>query len=102
MRTFRALMVELGYQAGQHELLAEEFQKSYPVEIKNTIKDVLKMVSDIKKELKIRRSTLEKSYKCLEKTKSKYVKGQEELTLNDDFSIEKSSRKVLSSINFEF
>ena len=46
-------MVELGYQAGQHELLAEEFLKTYPAEIKNTIKDVLKMVSEIKKELKV-------------------------------------------------
>ena len=86
-------MVELGYQAGQHELLAEEFLKSYPSEIKNTIKDVLKMISEIKKDLKLRRSSLEKSYKCLEKTKSKYVKGQDELTLEEDFSNEKI-RKV--------
>lgn len=99
-RTFRALMVELGYQAGQHELLADEFLKRYPAEIKNTIKDVLKMVSEIKKELKIRRSTLEKSYKCLEKTKSKYVKGQDELTLSEDFTIEKSSKKVSAKITF--
>ena len=94
-------MVELGYQAGQHELLAEEFLKTYPAEIKNTIKDVLKMVSEIKKELKIRRSTLEKSYKCLEKTKSKYVKGQDELTLNEDLSIEKSNRKEVISVTFK-
>ena len=93
-------MVELGYQAGQHELLAEEFLKRYPAEIKNTIKDVFKMVSDIKKELKISRSTLEKSYKCLDKTKSKYVKGQDELTLSEDFTIEKSSKKVPFSLTF--
>ena len=100
--TFRAFMVELGYQAGQHELLADEFLKTYPLEIKNTIKDVLKMVGDIKRELKIRRSTLEKSYKCLEKTKGKYVKGQEDLSLTEDFTIEKSNRKVNITLNIKF
>ena len=77
-------MVELGYQAGQHELLADEFTKKYPVEIKHTIKDVLKMVENVKKELKCHQTNLEKSYKCLDKVKSKYVKGQEGFNSTED------------------
>ena len=77
-------MVELGYQAGQHELLAEELHKKYSSEIKLTIKDVLKMVESIKKELKGQQVNLEKSYKSLEKTKAKYVKCQEDFNTSKD------------------
>lgn len=88
-------MVELGYQAGQHELLADELQKKYPPEIKNSIKDILKVVDNIKKELKCQQSSLEKSYKVLEKSKSKYSKVQ------DDFNSSKEtfSKLISTEIN---
>ena len=84
-------MVELGYQAGQHEILAEDLNKIYPLEIKTTIKDVHKLVDSIKKELKGHHSNLEKSYKCLEKTKVKYIKCQEH------FNSSKVSQKIENS-----
>ena len=73
-------MEELGYQAGQHELLAQQFQKHFPQEIKQAIKEAQKTVDTLKKELKACQSNLEKSYKHLDKAKLKYVKYQEELT----------------------
>merc|ERR1712198_111581 len=91
MQVFRSIMVELGYQAGQHEILAEDLNKIYPLEIKTTIKDVHKLVDSIKKELKGHHSNLEKSYKCLEKTKVKYIKCQE------DFNSSKVSQKIENS-----
>ena len=88
-------MIELGYQAGQHELLADELHKKYPPEIKNSIKDILKVVDSIKKDLKCQQSSLEKSYKCLEKSKSKYIKVQ------DDFNSSKEtfSKLISTEIN---
>ena len=73
-------MEELGYQAGQHELLAEQYQKHFPQEIKLAVKDAQKIVDTLKKELKCYQTDLEKSYKHLDKTKLKYVKSQEDLT----------------------
>ena len=71
-------MRELGYQAGQHELLAEELQRVYPAEMKNNIKETVKMIETIKRDLKGHQLNLEKSYKTMEKYKSKYFKCQED------------------------
>ena len=73
-------MAELGYQAGQHELLAEEFQKHFPQEIKQAVKEAEKIVETLKKDLKGHQNYLEKSYKNLDKAKLKYIKYQEDLT----------------------
>ena len=73
-------MAELGYQAGQHELLAEQFQKHFPLEIKQAVKEAEKIVETLKKDLKGHQNYLEKSYKNLDKAKLKYIKYQDELT----------------------
>ena len=77
-------MAELGYQAGQHELLAEQYQKNFPQEIKQAIKDAQKIVDTLKKDLKCYQVNLEKSYKNLDKSQLKYVKLQEDLTSTKD------------------
>ena len=76
----RGVMAELGYQAGQHELLAEQFLKHFPQEIKQAVKEAEKIVETLKKDLKGHQNCLQKSYKNLDKAKLKYIKYQDELT----------------------
>ena len=71
-------MQELGYQAGQHEILADDLQQKYSQEIKGTIKETIKMVEQIKKNLKSQQIELEKTYKTMEKYKNRYFKCQED------------------------
>ena len=73
-------MAELGYQAGQHELLAEQFLKHFPQEVKLAVKEAEKIVETLKKDLKGHQNYLEKSYKNLDKAKLKYIKYQDDLT----------------------
>ena len=77
-------MEEVGYQAGQHEVLADQLLRNFPQEIKQAIKDAQKIIETLKKDLKGCQATLDKSYKNLDKTKLKYVKHQEDFTLSKD------------------
>ena len=98
-------MQELGYQAGQHEILADDLQQRYSHEIKGTIKETIKMVEQIKKNLKSQQMELEKSYKTMEKYKNKYFKCQEDFdSFHDSPKIynafsENAIRKVLVTLS---
>ena len=70
------ILVELGYQAGQHELLSEAFMKRFPQDIKLEVKDTNKQLEKYKKDLKTLQYKLDKAYKNLDKSKVKYIKHQ--------------------------
>ena len=68
-------MVETGYQAGQHELLAEHVTKVIVKEIQNKSAEVHKKVKDNSKNAKKEKETMDTSYFKLEKAKLKYQKS---------------------------
>ena len=67
-------MVETGYQAGQHELLAEHVTKVIVKEIQNKSAEVHKKVKDNSKHAKKEKEKMDTSYFKLEKAKLKYQK----------------------------
>ena len=72
---FRTLLIETGYQAGQHELFAENLSNNILKEIQNKSKEVHATVKDNTKHAKREKGKLETSYFNLEKTKLKYQKS---------------------------
>ena len=72
---FRAILIETGYQAGQHELFAENLSNNILKEIQNKSKEVHATVKDNTKHAKREKGKLETSYLNLEKTKLKYQKS---------------------------
>lgn len=86
-RAFRRSCEELGYQAGQHEILAETFLKTFPQEIKQEVKGYTKRLDKVRKEAKNLQSRLDKSYRALEKQKARYCRQREECrALQDSLS----------------
>jgi len=76
---FRVILEELGYQAGQHELIAESFGKTLTKEIDNRASEVKKETGKLKKEAETLQRNLRTSYKALDDTKLKYQKSHIEL-----------------------
>jgi len=72
---FRLYLQELGYQAGQHEILAETCCKTIPHDIQNKVKEVSKQTKNNLKEAKEISEDLEKNYKYLDKNKIKYQRA---------------------------
>ena len=72
------ILTELGYQAGQHEVLADVFMKDIPQEIKLQMKNSQRQVENHRKDIKLFQTRLDKAYKDLEKSKRKYVKHHKE------------------------
>ena len=68
-------MVETGYQAGQHELLAEHMVNVVAKEIQDKSKEVHAKMKNNTKQVKREKKKLNSSYFNLEKAKLKYQKG---------------------------
>ena len=75
---FRMFLEEIGYKAGQHELLAELYCKSVPDDLKNKVKEETKNIDKLRKELKRSQEAIELVQKSHEKYKSKYQKNHQE------------------------
>jgi len=63
---FRLILQELGYQSGQHELLADSYGKECSKAIEGRLKDVKNEMKKIKKEAETIEKNLGQSYKCLD------------------------------------
>ena len=62
----------MGFQAGQHEVLAESFSKIIPREIENKVKDVHEATQKNLKEVKKLTENSERLHENLDKAKKKY------------------------------
>jgi len=76
---FRLILQELGYQSGQHELLAETYGKECTKAIEGRLRDVKNEMKKIKKEAEAIEKSLGQSYKSLDSKKQKYQKAHQEL-----------------------
>jgi len=76
---FRLILQELGYQSGQHELLADSYGKECSKAIEGRLKDVKNEMKKIKKEAEAIEKSLGQSYKSLDSKKQKYQKAHQEL-----------------------
>ena len=72
---FRTILVETGYQAGQHELLAEHMVNVIVKEIQDKSREVNAKMKNTTKHAKREKKKLNSSYFNLEKAKLKYQKG---------------------------
>jgi len=75
VKGFRLVLQELGFQAGQHEILAETLCKSIPQDVQNKVKEVSKLTKSNLKDAKKISEELEKSYRYLDKGKMKYQRS---------------------------
>ena len=75
MFNFRTLLVETGYEAGQHELLADHMVNVVVKEIQDRSKEVHAKMKNNTKHAKREKKKLNSSYFNLEKAKLKYQKG---------------------------
>jgi len=82
---FRLILQELGYQAGQHELLADTYGKECSRAIEERLKDVKNEMKKLKKEADVIEKNLNQSYKLLDNKKQNYLKAHQELevTINN-------------------
>ena len=74
-RGFRLFLTELGYKAGQHEILAELYTKSVTEDLKLKVKDANKEIEKLRKELKRSQEVTEHVQKSHEKYNIKYQKS---------------------------
>ena len=72
---YRAILVEVGFQAGQHELLAEYLSTEGFEEIQAQWKDFHNQIKDGSKLAKRERAKLKSGYLDLEKAKLKHEKS---------------------------
>ena len=72
---FRTILVETGYEAGQHELLADHMVNVVVKEIQDRSKEVHAKMKNNTKHAKREKKKLNSSYFNLEKAKLKYQKG---------------------------
>ena len=75
---FRLFLTEIGYKAGQHEILAELYSKSLPDDLKNKVKEETKNIDKLRKELKRSQEATEQLQKSHEKLKMKFQKNHQE------------------------
>ena len=78
------ILLEVGYQAGQHELLSDTFLKTFSQEIKLQVKDTYKKIENHRKDIKVLQNKLDKAYRNLEKSKMKYVKHHADWQLSKE------------------
>jgi len=78
---FRLILQELGYQAGQHELLADSYGKDCSKAIDERLKEVKNNMKNSKKEAETIEKNLGHSYKSLDNRKQKYQKAHMELEI---------------------
>ena len=71
---FRLFLAELGFKAGQHEVLAELYSKSVTEDLKTKVKEANKEVEKLRKELKRSQEVTEHVQKSHEKYNVKYQK----------------------------
>ena len=76
---FRLLLQEVGYQAGQHELLADCYGKDSSSLIEKHVKNVRSQTKKIKKESDEFEDRMKMSYKQLEKRKINYMEAHADL-----------------------
>lgn len=72
---FRLILQELGYQAGQHELLADSYGKDCSKAIDDRLKEVKNEMKKNKKEAESIEKNLSQSYKSLDSKKQKISKS---------------------------
>lgn len=72
---FRLILVEVGFQAGQHEVLADSLAKELPLEMINRGKEAARLTKENVKEARRLSEEMEKSYRSLEKSKTKYQRS---------------------------
>ena len=75
----RMILEELGYQAGQHELLAETYSTDCARIIEDHLKTVKTQTKKIKKEAEEIENKMKQVYKQLEKKKVNYAEAHSEL-----------------------
>ena len=92
---FRLFLAEIGYKAGQHEVLAELYSKSLPEELKNKVKDQTKNIEKLRKELKRSQEATEQVQKSHEKLKTKYQRSYQ-----DAVTAERCWQKAESDCSF--
>ena len=73
-KCFRLFLAEMGYKAGQHEILSELYSKSIPDDLKTKVKEVNKEIERLRKELKRSQEVTEHVQKSQEKYNIKYQK----------------------------
>ena len=78
-RGFRLILQEVGYQAGQHELLSDCYGKDCNKMIENHVKNVKTQTKKIKKEAEEIEEKMRMSYKQLDKRKINYADAHAEL-----------------------
>merc|ERR1712013_324531 len=81
IRAFRSVLEETGFQAGQHEVLAESLAKLVHSNIQIKAAIISKATQDSIKEARSLTETLEKHQQSLDKAKRKYQKSLSESTL---------------------
>ena len=77
----RLILEELGYQAGQHELIAESLGKTLIKDIEDRVSEVKKETGNLQREAKTLQRNLSNSYKALDDSKLKYQKSHIELEI---------------------
>ena len=83
MINFSFILIETGYQAGQHELFADSLSNIIVKEIQNKSKEVHSKVKDNTKHAKREKKKLDASYFNLEKIKLKYQKSFQDWKASD-------------------
>jgi len=78
-RGFRLFLQEMGFQAGQHEIVAETMSNQLQQDVIRKSKEITKKTKNNIKEAKKISETLNRSYKELDKCKSKYQKSYHEM-----------------------
>ena len=81
---FRLLLTELGYQAGQHELLSEMFTKTIPQDLKAKVKEDTKLAEKHRKEIKLLQQSVDQAQKSVEKSSLKYHKNHQDWLVAED------------------
>jgi len=76
---FRLILEELGYQAGQHELLAETYSTDCSRIIEDHLKSVKTQTKKIKKEAEEIENKMKQVYKQLDKKKVNYAEAHSDL-----------------------
>lgn len=75
----RLFLQELGFQAGQHEIVAETLSNHLQQEVIKKSKEIVKKTKNNIKEAKKISENLNRSYKDLDKCKAKYQKSHNEM-----------------------
>ena len=75
MKCSRLVLQELGFQAGQHEILSEMLSVKLQHEVQKKTKEIAKLTKNNLKEAKKLSEDLNSMYKDLDKTKNKYKKS---------------------------